>query len=215
MEMNWLDVIEFFKKPAFRLLAEALEANRKNGIAVLPARSNVFKALQLTPFDQVKVVILGQDPYPNPEHAMGLAFSVPSETKPLPPTLVNIAKELKEDVGCETFDPDLSRWAEQGVLLLNASLTVEQGKSDSHANYWSPLVNEIITKLSSQREHLVFILWGSRAQAKAQFIDEGKHHIILSPHPSPLAAYRGFFGSKPFSRTNAYLREHRKDPINW
>ena len=212
---NWLDVVTAFRSPRFVDTMTAIDMELDQGTPILPVRENILKAFRLTPFHKVKVVILGQDPYPNPEHAMGLAFSVPSDTKQIPPTLLNITKELETDVNITSFDTDLTRWAKQGVLLMNTSLTVQRGMPGSHANRWTFLTTEVIKKLSDEHEHLVFILWGNHAQRKAQFIDDSKHLIIASPHPSPLAAYRGFFGSRPFSRTNDYLIAHGKDPINW
>jgi uracil-DNA glycosylase len=180
-----------------------------------PERDNIFRAFELTPFDSVKVVILGQDPYHTPGAAQGFCFSVPEGSRPQP-SLQNIFKELGEDLGVARSRTDLSDWAEQGVFLLNSVLTVRAHEAGSHARKgWEQFTDSAIRRLSQEREQLVFILWGSYAIAKKALIDGGKHHIITSPHPSPLSAYRGFFGSKPFSRTNSYLAAHGKTPISW
>jgi uracil-DNA glycosylase len=180
-----------------------------------PERDHIFRAFELTPFDSVKVVILGQDPYHTPGAAQGFCFSVPEGSRPQP-SLQNIFKELGEDLGVARSRTDLSDWAEQGVFLLNSVLTVRAHEAGSHARKgWEQFTDSAIRRLSQEREQLVFILWGSYAIAKKALIDGGKHHIITSPHPSPLSAYRGFFGSKPFSRTNSYLAAHGKTPISW
>lgn len=183
---------------------------------VFPKGSEYFAALNHTPFDQVKVVIIGQDPYHGPNQAHGLCFSVQPGVKP-PPSLVNIYKELKNDCGINPpHHGNLTAWADQGVLLLNAVLTVEQGLAGSHAGKgWELFTDQIIHELNDKREHLVFILWGSYAQKKGSFIDTKKHLVLKSVHPSPLSAHRGFFGSKPFSKTNNYLKAHGIEPINW
>lgn len=175
---------------------------------VYPEPKKIFAAFDRTPFDRVKVVILGQDPYHEPGQAQGLCFYVPPAVKP-PPSLVNIAKELGHD-------PDLISWADQGVLLLNATLTVEAHKAGSHQGRgWETFTDAVIRTLATRREHLVFILWGSYAQKKGAFIDRTRHCVIESAHPSPLSAYRGFFGSKPFTRANDYLAAHALAPIAW
>lgn len=184
---------------------------------IYPAPKNVFRAFDLTPFDTVKVVILGQDPYHGPRQAIGLSFAV-SEGVRNPPSLQNIFKEVAADLGKPLVhtDGDLSRWAEQGVLLLNATLTVEAHKAGSHQGRgWEQFTDAVIRTLSEEREHLVFILWGNYAKAKGAHIDREKHLVIESPHPSPFAAHGGFFGSKPFSKTNEYLVKHGKAPIDW
>lgn len=210
---SWIEAVEFFKTETFADIIEDLEQRKAR---ILPAREHWFRAFRETPFEKVKVVILGQDPYPTASHAMGLAFSVPEDVKPLPKSLQNIFRELKDDTGTERSSGDLTNWTKQGVFLLNTSLTVLEGQPGTLSSIgWSRLAREAIQALSKHHEHLVFILWGSHATAMAQFIDEEKHLIITSPHPSPLAAYRGFFGSKPFSRANQYLVEHGKDPIVW
>ena len=183
---------------------------------IYPKSKDIFKAFELTSFEDVKVIIVGQDPYHGPNQANGLAFSVNSGTN-FPPSLLNIYKEYSSDLSLSLpNDGDLSSWAKQGVLLLNSILTVESGHPGSHKNLgWEKFTNAIIRALSDKKKYLVFILWGAYAQSKKVFIDSSNHHIISSPHPSPLSAHRGFFGSKPFSRCNEYLRENKIDEINW
>jgi uracil-DNA glycosylase len=169
-------------------------------------------------FEYVKVIIVGQDPYHGPGQAHGLAFSVPEDIK-APPSLKNIFREIKEDIDAEqilVFSTDLTRWAKQGVLLLNASLTVEAGKAGSHKDIgWQPLTDQIIQTLSTRRQNLVFMLWGRHAQSKMEIIDLAQHYVLTAPHPSPLSAYRGFFGCRHFSKANKYLIEHLQKPIIW
>jgi len=180
-----------------------------------PARRDIFNALDKTPLLSVKVVILGQDPYHGPGQAHGLAFSVPSGV-PMPPSLRNIFKELSADTGARRTCTDLSDWAKQGVLLLNSTLTVLSGKPTSHAHLgWEEFTDNIIRVVSDNQDAVVFILWGANARAKRELIDTRKHLVLESAHPSPLSAYRGFFGSKPFSKTNNYLKKHDKNPIEW
>ena len=190
---------------------------KQKGKTILPPASLWFNALNSTPFDKVKVVILGQDPYPTAGHAHGLCFSVLPEVKPLPKSLLNINKELQSDLSIDNnHNGYLQSWADQGVLLLNAVLTVEQGNANAHQGKgWEEFTDAIIQSINQQKEHVVFILWGAYAQKKGVHIDASKHHIIKSAHPSPLSAYRGFFGSKPFSETNQYLQKCGEDPINW
>ena len=181
---------------------------------IYPPREKVFQALKTTNLEEVKVVILGQDPYHGPGQAQGLSFSVPDDI-PAPPSLQNILKELLEDVGVKTSH-DLTPWAEQGVLLLNACLTVPAGQANGHAGLiWEEFTDAVIRLVSQEEEHVVFILWGAYARKKKSLIDASKHLSIESAHPSPLSAYRGFFGSRPFSRTNAYLTEMGREPIDW
>ena len=181
---------------------------------IYPPREKVFQALKTTNLEEVKVVILGQDPYHGPGQAQGLSFSVPDDI-PAPPSLQNILKELLEDVGVKTSH-DLTPWAEQGVLLLNACLTVPAGQANGHAGLiWEEFTDAVIRLVSQEEEHVVFILWGAYARKKKSLIDASKHLIIESAHPSPLSAYRGFFGSRPFSRANAYLTEMGREPIDW
>ena len=181
---------------------------------VYPPREKVFQALKTTNLEEVKVVILGQDPYHSPGQAQGLSFSVPDDI-PAPPSLQNILKELAEDIGVKPSH-DLTPWAEQGVLLLNACLTVPAGQANGHAGLiWEEFTDAVIRLVSQEEEHVVFILWGAYARKKKSLIDVSKHLIIESAHPSPLSAYRGFFGSSPFSRANAYLKEMGREPIDW
>ncbi|MCF2936834.1 uracil-DNA glycosylase [Paenibacillus alkaliterrae] len=183
---------------------------------VYPRRDEIFNALHYTPYEQTKVVILGQDPYHGPGQAHGLSFSVKKGIK-VPPSLKNIYKELEEDIGCRIPDHGcLESWAKQGVLLLNTVLTVEEGNANSHQGLgWERFTDSIIEALNNRGQPVVFILWGKHAQTKATNINADKHHVIISPHPSPFAARKGFFGSKPFSRTNAFLESIGSDPIDW
>ena len=183
---------------------------------VYPPGSQMFSAFDACPFDKVKVVILGQDPYHEPRQANGLCFSV-NDGIMFPPSLQNIFKEIESDLGISIpKSGDLSRWASQGVLLLNATLTVRAHQAGSHQNRgWEQFTDAVIHRLAEEREHLVFILWGSYAQRKGDFIDRSKHLVLKSPHPSPLSAHRGFFGNKHFSRTNEYLRSHGIEHIQW
>ena len=218
LEASWLAHLEDeFDKSYMQELKKFLSneiALHKN---ILPKASLWFNALNSTPLDSVKVVILGQDPYPTVGHAHGLCFSALEEVKPLPKSLLNIYKELQEDIGIDNFHtPYLQSWAEQGVLLLNSVLTVEAGRSNAHAGRgWERFTDKIIEVVNEHCEHVVFILWGSYAQKKGCSIDTQRHMIIKSPHPSPLSAYRGFFGSKPFSKTNSYLKANKKGEIHW
>lgn len=183
---------------------------------VYPPAKYIFNAFDLCPFEQVKVVILGQDPYHEPGQAHGLSFSVPEGVK-FPPSLQNIFKEISSDMGYEPLNNgNLERWAKQGVLLLNATLSVEAHKAGSHQNKgWERFTDAVIAKLSQEREHLVFLLWGSYAQRKGNVIDTSKHLVLTSVHPSPLSAYRGFFGNHHFSQTNHYLTQHGLSAIDW
>ncbi len=217
MHTSWkLALAEEFQKPYYKDLEAFLARERKLGKVIFPAEENIFQALSLTPLDQVKVVILGQDPYHGDGQAHGLAFSVQPGVK-LPPSLQNIFKELQSDVGLSLpSSGHLGKWAQEGVLLINNVLTVERGAAASHQGKgWEQFTDRIIQILLSQKKHLVFILWGSPAQKKASMVNGTEHLIIASPHPSPLSSYRGFFGSRPFSRTNDYLKAHGKSPINW
>jgi uracil-DNA glycosylase len=183
---------------------------------VYPAHEHVFAALHLTPYALTRVLILGQDPYHGPRQAHGLCFSVPVGTA-IPPSLVNIHRELADDVGVPVPDHgNLEAWARQGVLLLNATLTVRAGQAGSHQNKgWETFTDEVITAVNAKPEHVVFILWGSYARRKRALIDTARHTVIESPHPSPLSAHNGFFGSRPFSRANAALVAHGQQPIDW
>jgi uracil-DNA glycosylase len=183
---------------------------------IYPRSKDIFRAFELTSFKKVKIVILGQDPYHGPNQANGLAFSVNSEVR-FPPSLLNIFKEYSTDLNLTIpTDGNLSVWGERGVLLLNSILTVESGLPGSHKDFgWEEFTNQIIKALSDKKSNLVFILWGAHAQSKKILIDSSKHLIIASPHPSPLSAHRGFFGSKPFSKTNDYLRKNKNEEIDW
>ena len=217
---SWQPVLEPVLATAeARQLGGFLVAEEQAGKQIYPPRGCRLKALELTPLDEVKVVILGQDPYHGPGQAMGLCFSVPEGVK-IPPSLVNIYKELEADLGVARADHgDLSNWARQGVLLLNNTLTVEAAKAGSHAKRgWDAITDACVAAVAARDQPSVFILWGSHAQAKAMRIAglrEGPHCVIESPHPSPLSAHRGFFGSKPFSRTNAFLSDHGREAIDW
>lgn len=215
---TWKDVIGVEKEqPYFKQILAQVQQARAAGKIVYPPQNEIFTAFKLTEFEQVKVVILGQDPYHGPNQAHGLSFSVKPGV-PAPPSLVNIYKELSQDI--EGFQiPNhgyLVSWAEQGVLMLNTVLTVEQGQAHSHANFgWETFTDRVIAALNEQRENLVFLLWGSHAQKKGQFIDRQKHCVLTAVHPSPLSAHRGFFGCRHFSQANAYLRSKGLSEINW
>ena len=194
-----------------------VKKQRASGVNVFPPEHQVFSAFEYTPFDEVKVVIIGQDPYHGYGQAHGLCFSVMSGTK-FPPSLVNIYKELQTDI--EGFTPpthgNLETWAEQGVLLLNTVLTVEEGKAHSHKSLgWERYTDKIIALINSHLHGVVFVLWGAHAQKKGKSIDKAKHHVLSGPHPSPLSAYRGFFGCRHFSAINELLNQQGKEQINW
>mgnify|MGYP003574900914 CR=1 FL=1 len=217
LDKSWLDLLEGeFTKPYMKELRKFLTEEAKNGKTIYPKSDDIFAALNLTPFDQVKVVILGQDPYHGPNQAHGLSFSVKPGVK-IPPSLVNIYKELHDDLGVRIPKHGyLESWAKQGVLLLNNVLTVEDGKAGSHhMKGWEQFTDKIIEILNEKKENLVFILWGSPAQKKAKSVDEKKHFVLKSVHPSPLSSYRGFFGSKPFSQTNTFLKKKGIQEIQW
>ncbi|MDY0136204.1 MAG: uracil-DNA glycosylase [Thiomicrospira sp.] len=215
---SWLAYLQNeFDQPYMQQLKAFLLAEREQGKPILPPSSQWFNALNSTEFEQVKVVIIGQDPYPTPGHAHGLCFSVLPNVSPLPKSLQNINKELLSDLNVDNRHSGyLMPWAQQGVLLLNAVLTVEAGHANSHQNRgWETFTDAIIHALNTHKSRLVFILWGAYAQKKGAFIDSHRHQIIKSAHPSPLSAHRGFFGSRPFSQTNAYLHQHGLAPIDW
>lgn len=217
LEPSWLNVLkQEFEHPRMQNLRAFLVEEIRAGKQIFPEPKNYFAALNQTPFNKVKVVILGQDPYHGPGQAHGLSFSVKAGVR-LPPSLQNIFKELKSDLGIQPpSNGDLTPWAQQGVLLLNAVLTVEAGKPASHQKQgWEPFTDKIIHSLNEQCENLVFILWGSHAQKKASIVDRRRHFVLESVHPSPLSAHRGFLGSKPFSKTNEYLMKVGKTPIQW
>lgn len=217
LEESWKRHLhEEFSKPYMGKLKKFLKEEMGKGKSIFPKGSEFFAALESTSFDKVKVVILGQDPYHGPGQAHGLSFSVQPGVKP-PPSLVNIFKELESDLGIKRPNHGyLKKWAEQGVLLLNATLSVESGKAASHQGKgWEQFTDEIISRLNNEREHLVFMLWGSSAQKKGAHLDPKKHLILKAPHPSPLSAHRGFFGSRHFSKANEYLKSHGIKPIDW
>ena len=217
IEESWKEALrEEFDKPYFRQLAQTLREEKAAGYRIFPPGGQIFRAFDLCPLDKVKVVILGQDPYHEPGQAHGLCFSVRRGTKP-PPSLMNIFKEVHDDTGAPIpACGDLSRWARQGVLLLNATLTVAAHQAGSHQGHgWEQFTDAAVRALAERREHLVFILWGSYAIKKGAFIDRTRHLVLTSPHPSPLSAHRGFFGNHHFSQANAYLRQHGQQPIVW
>ena len=213
--MTWEEVLKPIKESDyFKNLWEKVKL-QYNSNQCFPPKDEIFRALELTEFDDVEVVIIGQDPYHNDGQANGLCFSV-SENVTAPPSLKNIFIELKEDVGVERKNKDLQDWAKQGVLLLNATLTVQAHQPNSHKNLgWEVFTDFIIKEISDKKENVVFVLWGAFAQKKASLIDSNKHHILQSAHPSPFSVYRGFFGSKPFSKINNYLLKKGKKPIVW
>lgn len=214
---TWKDAIgEEKEQPYFQQILQFVQKERMSGKTIFPPQNEVFSAFALTEFANVKVVILGQDPYHGINQAHGLAFSVKPGIMP-PPSLVNIYKELAQDIDFQIPNHGyLVEWAKQGVLLLNTVLTVEQGKAHSHANIgWEHFTDRVIEQLNLHREKLVFLLWGSHAQKKGQFIDRNRHYVLTAPHPSPLSAHRGFFGCRHFSKTNEYLRLHGIGEIDW
>jgi uracil-DNA glycosylase len=214
---GWTDVIgEEKEKPYFKQVLEYVERRRQDGVTVYPSAPDVFNAFKLTSFEQTKVVILGQDPYHGPNQAHGLCFSVLGQVKQ-PPSLVNIFKELESDVSGFRMPNhgNLTAWAEQGVLLLNTVLTVEQGQAHSHANIgWETFTDKVIEQVNHYKEGVIFMLWGSHAQKKGARIDQSRHKILRTVHPSPLSAYRGFFGCKHFSQANQMLEASGHQPIN-
>ena len=219
IESSWKRVLndEFEQKYFKELTQKVKELYLNNTDKIFPKGADIFRAFDLCPFDQAKVIILGQDPYPTRGHAHGLSFSVNDHVKPFPKSLKNIFSEINNDIG-KPFpeNGNLSRWAEQGVLLLNAVLTVEEGRPDSHKSIgWEQFTDSVIKVLSTQKEHLIFMLWGAKAGHKRALIDEGKHKVLSSVHPSPLSAYRGFFGCKHFSKANDYLLMNKLTPIDW
>lgn len=216
MQNGWAPLLaEEFEKAYYLDLREFLMEEYQNK-TVYPDKEDIFNALRYTDYDKVKVVILGQDPYHGPGQAHGLSFSVKPEVE-IPPSLRNMFKELKADLGCEIPNHGyLKKWADQGVLLLNTVLTVRKGEAHSHKGKgWETFTDKVITLLNERQEPVIFILWGKPAQSKLKLIDESKHKIITSAHPSPLSARRGFFGSKPFSRVNEILREWGRQEIDW
>ena len=205
-----------FQKEYMLNLKDFLQKQTDAGKVIYPKAADIFQALNLTPLEHVKVVILGQDPYHGPGQAHGLSFSVPKELK-LPPSLRNIFQELQNDLNCAAPQTGfLEPWAQQGVLLLNATLTVEKAEAGSHQKKgWEQFTDKVISVLNQREKPLAFVLWGSYAQKKGAFIDENKHLVLKAPHPSPLSAHRGFFGSKPFSTINQFLTKNQQTVINW
>lgn len=215
---SWQDALaEEKQKPYLQALLQRVNAERDAGKVIYPPKSDIFNALKFTPLEDVRVVILGQDPYHGPGQAHGLCFSVLPGVTP-PPSLKNIYKELSADI--EGYAPpahgNLTRWAEQGVLLLNTVLTVEQGNAHSHAKWgWETFTDAVIDAVNQHTRNTVFLLWGSHAQKKGKQVDSDRHLILQAPHPSPLSAHRGFLGCRHFSQANAYLKQHGETPINW
>jgi uracil-DNA glycosylase len=217
IEESWKKLLKAeFNKPYFQQIPLHLKTEKSQGKIIYPPGSLIFNAFNLTPFTKLKAVIIGQDPYHGPGQAHGLCFSVQYGVPP-PPSLQNIFKELQDDIGIQIPNHgNLTHWAEQGVFLLNASLTVRAGEPMSHAKIgWAEFTNTVIKKISDEKENIVFLLWGKFAQEKRTLIDEKKHLILRSVHPSPLSAFAGFFGCKHFSKTNEYLASKGIDPIDW
>lgn len=213
--MTWKEVLKPIKETQYfeELWQKVNEAYASD--QCFPPKKEIFRALELTPFEKVKVVIIGQDPYHNVQQANGLCFSV-SENVTAPPSLKNIFKELQDDLGIERTRKDLGDWAEQGILLLNATLTVKAHEPNSHKDLgWERLTNFIIQEIAEQKENVVFVLWGAFAQKKEELINSSSHFILKSPHPSPFSVYKGFYGSKPFSAINNYLKEKGLETISW
>ncbi|MEX1000922.1 MAG: uracil-DNA glycosylase [Crocinitomicaceae bacterium] len=217
IEPSWQAILSSeFEKPYFINLVDKVKTSyRKND--VWPKGSNLFNAFNKCPFNRVKIVLLGQDPYPTPGHAHGLCFSVQEDVRPFPKSLTNIFKEIEEDIGTPVPDNgNLERWAEQGVFLLNTVLSVDAHQPNSHKDFgWQQFTDAVIMKISEHLKGVVFLLWGAQAQRKIDLIDTEKHHILKSVHPSPLSAYRGFFGCKHFSKANELLILQSKQPIKW
>jgi len=217
IEQSWRKVLlNEFNQPYFQNIVHFLKNEKHKGEIIYPPGPMIFHAFDATPFDKVNVVILGQDPYHNPHQAHGLAFSV-QKGVPAPPSLVNIFKEINNDLGI-SIPPHghLEKWALQGVLLLNASLTVEENKPMSHSKIgWHHFTDDVIRIISERKEHVVFILWGAFAKSKQELIDKSKHLILTAAHPSPLSAHNGFFGCRHFSKTNQWLQEQGITPIDW
>lgn len=217
IESSWLKAVgNEFEKPYMKQLKSFLAQELSAKKVIYPHGKDIFQAFNKTPLDKAKVVVIGQDPYHGSGQAHGMSFSVKPGVR-IPPSLVNIYKELNEDLGIAPANHGyLEHWADQGVLLLNSVLTVENGKAGSHRQKgWETFTDEIITTLNDAKENLVFLLWGSPAQKKAAKVDASKHLVLKAPHPSPLSAYRGFFGCKHFSQANAYLKSKGLDPIEW
>lgn len=216
IEESWKKVLnKEFKKNYMKELKEFLDNDKKN-YTIYPKHNEIFSAFNQTPMDNVKIVILGQDPYHGEKQANGLSFSVARGVKP-PPSLVNIFKEIKDDLGITNYGKgDLTSWAKQGILLLNSTLTVRANYASSHQNKgWEKFTDKVISTISNEKKGIIFLLWGKSAQNKQKLIDTNKHHILKSSHPSPLAAYRGFFGCRHFSECNRILEKQGKSKIKW
>ena len=213
--MTWTEILAPIKNTEyFTTLWEKVKEEYQT-TKCFPPKNQIFRAIELTPFEEVKVVIIGQDPYHNDNQANGLCFSV-SDKVTAPPSLKNIFKELEDDLGIKKTSNELEIWAKQGVLLLNATLTVRAHEANSHKDLgWEQFTDFIIKEISDKKENVVFVLWGAFAQKKAGLIDASKHFIIQSAHPSPFSVHKGFFGSRPFSKINQFLKEKGKEPINW
>ncbi len=217
IESSWKELLkDEFQNSYFLQIIAHLKTEKASNKIIYPLGSLIFNAFNKTPFNKIKVVLLGQDPYHNPEQAMGLSFSVPDGIK-IPPSLQNIYKELKQDIGIKIpNNGNLTSWAEQGVLLLNSVLTVRENEPASHCKIgWMNFTDAIIKKISDEKTGIIFLLWGNFAKEKQMFIDATKHHVLRAAHPSPLSAYNGFFGCKHFSRTNELLIQQGIDPIDW
>jgi uracil-DNA glycosylase len=214
--MTWNTIIQNEKTQEYYKNLETFINKKYQETTVYPLRENIFHAFSLTPYEELKVVILGQDPYHQKDQAQGLAFSTPKNIKN-PPSMVNILKEVHSDIGTSLCDDgDLTPWAKQGVLLINTILTVEDSSPKSHQKKgWETFTDNIIKYISSEKKDIIFILWGAPAIKKSKLIDETKHHILTAPHPSPLSSYRGFFGCKHFSQTNKILKSLHKEEIRW
>ena len=213
--MTWTEILAPIKNTEyFTTLWEKVKEEYQT-TKCFPPKDHIFRAIELTPFDEVKVVIIGQDPYHNDNQANGLCFSVSDKVK-APPSLKNIFKELEDDLGIKKTSNELEMWAKQGVLLLNATLTGRAHEANSHKDLgWEQFTDFIIKEISDKKENVVFVLWGAFAQKKAGLIDASKHFVIQSAHPSPFSVHKGFFGSRPFSKINQFLEEKGKEPINW
>ena len=217
LEPSWKTrLVAEFDEQYMQELRQFLLQRKRLGAVIYPPGQQIFNAMDSTPFDEVKVVTLGQDPYHGPGQAHGLCFSV-QDGVAVPPSLVNIYKEIAADLGAQTpVSGNLQRWAEQGVLLLNAVLTVERSQAAAHQGKgWERFTDRIVSELNEHRENLVFMLWGSYAMKKGAHIDRSRHLVLTAPHPSPLSAHRGFFGCRHFSKANAWLKQHGKEPIRW
>ena len=217
IEGSWQNALkDEFEKDYFKDLTDFVRAEYLSGKTIYPAAKNIFNAFNLCPLSKVKVVIIGQDPYHEPGQAHGLCFSVESGVD-LPPSLINIYKEIESDIGHKSItNGDLTAWANQGVLLLNSTLTVQAHVAASHAGHgWETFTDAVIRAVAQNRKNVVYMLWGSFAQKKAEMVDKNENLVLCSAHPSPLSAYRGFFGNHHFSRANEYLTQHGKTPIDW